>query len=498
VEVGGADQIRKGGYMRRLGLIVGTLLLYIPAMVGAQGDTELLDFRGGRYRIQGEMALGIGVNLDPPGGGPAYVAGFEAGVAHLFRNPAALAYGEGQVLWVLRPGVGIDLGRFVDINAQVRPKVDDAIRDFRSPGLKLEDEDYPDIGVRGGSGSLSAWGVSGRYSGVGFAFGMHQIFRMQLSAVGSGLEALIRTMDEEPSRRVTFFGTLDLLSEVDGEVARYGFGLAREVRPGLAVGIGYEVFTGVLQGTMRAQTEGLMVTAGNERFNDPNDPWQNSLYTYALGRYEGRSGRLRTGLVYRIKSHLNVGASLSLPAELVLSGRLDIEEYTLPALNLGAGEGEDLMDPTKVDLDEPTRTKRVDNPTGREVRIGIPGSLTVGIGGRWGGLLWGAQISAYLKELSVEYVLEKPKGNDHYRAALDPGFQAGLKFSYRGLAFGLGVLTSKLRASTPERQEELPLILPELNLGFRFSVGRHTEAGVNLLAIPERVGGVALCYRFPM
>ncbi|HID11407.1 MAG TPA: hypothetical protein EYP17_08930 [Candidatus Latescibacteria bacterium] len=476
---------------------IGTLFLWIPAMVGAQGNTELLDFRGGRYRIKADMALGIGLGLDPPGGGPTDVVGLEPGVAHLFRNPAALAYGEGQVLWTLRPGAGIDLGKFVDLNAQIRPKVDDAIRDFRAPGLKLEDEDYPDIGVQVGLGSLSSWGVGGRYRGLGFAFGVHQPFRMRLLASGSGLEALLRTMDEEPSRRVTFFGTLDLLSRVEGEVVCYGLSAAREVRPGLAVGFGYDVFTGVLRGTMRAQTEGLMVTAGNERaFNDPNDPWQNSLYTYAVGRYEGRRERLRAGVVYRVGPSLSLGASLSLPAELVLSGRLDIEEYTLPALNIGAGE--DLMDPTKVDLDEPTKTELVDNPTGREVLIEVPGKLEAGVGGRWGGLLWGAQVAAYLGELSAEYAVEKPEGKDRYRGELDPGFRVGLGLSYRGLVFELGVLSTKLRAFAPEKKEELALMLPELTLGFRFSVGRSIEAGVNLLALPERVGGGGLLYRFPM
>ena len=69
---------------------------------------------------------------------------------------------------------------------------------------------------------------------------------------------------------------------------------------------------------------------------------------------------------------------MTLPTNLSMSGSLDLVLNTLEGLNFDAEADEDLLDPTEIDLDEPTRTKTKENPTADVLEVQSPGSIGLG------------------------------------------------------------------------------------------------------------------------
>ena len=68
---------------------------------------------------------------------------------------------------------------------------------------------------------------------------------------------------------------------------------------------------------------------------------------------------------------------------------------------------------------------------------------------------------------------------------------------YRKLSFGLGVTSAELKFRTPDDHGEVAVVLPKVELGYRFTLGGSTEVGVGLLALPDRFGTLGVMYKFP-
>ncbi len=369
---------------------------------------------------------------------------------------------------------------------------------MRSPSLQLADEDYPQVSTSLGPQSSYSAGVFVRLGRAAVGALIHTPFDLSLDALATGLAARLKTTDQEdPSSEVTFFGSADLSLAFRARVFSHALGVAYELRDGLTAGASLEHLSGDVDVTGRFDIQGLMVTAGTERaFNDPNDPWNNDLYANLRARYQGGTTRLRFGTSYRLSQKMKAGLYVATTSGLKLRGTTDFVQYTLPGLNLDAAEGEDMLDPTKISLDEPTRTKRVENPTGKELAITLPGAVGLGLTGQVGGLILATSLSVPVGPFALEHVLEKPGYRKLVRVEVSSGIRFGFGLKVYGFVLDLALRSLHVSTQLPDGNSETDVLLPELDLGYHFRVSRYLTASVQLLSLPYRLAFLGVNYAF--
>ncbi|NOZ56194.1 MAG: hypothetical protein GXO73_05290 [Calditrichaeota bacterium] len=461
----------------------------------AQGNTQLLEFHGGHYRFTGRVGVALTGLFDPLFGSPSLLTAGRTSPSNVCTNPGALAWNRRlQGVLGFRPGFGLNLDKFLDMKTLIRPEVDDAIADIRAPGMTLTDEDYPDVQASVGPVSLLSGVVTVPVGPVVLGFSLTSPFSARLSAVGSGMEMRLKTVDEEdPTREVTFFGSNDFALEMDWRMLSYAVAVSYNALPSLGLGLSVEGLSGAVDFTGRLDTQGIMAVAGIERaFNDPNDPWTNSLFADASASYSGQTARLHLGGQYRLSDRTAFGLSIQTAATLKMTGSASVTQYALPGFNLNAGADEDMLDPTAISLDEPTRTRLVDNPTGRSVDMHLPARTQISFATGTENVGLAVTVAVQSGSFQISHVLQGKDTESRYAFEFSRGLEFGVDLRLWGFFVGVGYGGATLRQVTPDGVEVQSFPFPRVTLGYTQKISSHLVFGSRLLALPDPVGGVGI------
>ncbi len=479
-------------------LIIMLLLVALWPMCSRGEDGQLTAFHGGRYRsrlfLSNGLLAGMGSRTASLGG---TCTGLEYGPEDLYWNPARLGLLDRPqaMLDLTPPLVSLDAQSFVDINGLAQEAVDDLAGEKGSPELILKASDYPDVSARLGQRGMVPNGIlTVPVRGWAIGIGLHQALSLELEAVGTELQAKVYGEDEDDPENdvdLTVGADLSLTSRV--HISALGFGLGRRIRPGWSLGLLVNRYFGSSAADGRVQVEGIILRAGRETaFNDPADPWPNDLYQEMAGSYRGTGWGLKIGTSCRLKPDLSLDATLSLPSKITLRGQMDIVQYTVPGLNLS---DDDPLDADQVDLDEPTRTETVDNPTADQVVVNLPGALCLGAAWHFRFATALLQYARYFGEYACRYDIAEADLPVAYSAGLRPGhvLTLGLEAGPARLSGGI-ILGKVFYQRDPEDQDgqdegsgEDAMMVPTFSLGTGFALGSGYRIDLLLISIPAGV-----------
>ena len=236
-----------------------------------------------------------------------------------------------------------------------------------------------------------------------------------------------------------------------------------------------------------------MVLAGNEQvFNDDGAPWDNTLHSSVIGHYRGTSESYKIGSTLKLGKHWGIGSVVSMNHNLNMEGQLDINLRTLPGLNFGGGEDEDILDPTKIELDEPTKTILKDNPTGEKIVLKFPNSVGVGISGKLWFIGFSFNYLQYSGEYSYEYAIPRENGEKIYKEGFKPQKSLRAGIDLKILRVGAGITTGNIVSS--EKADEEEFMLPTLSVGTGLRITKNLSTDFLISAVPSGVGKISINY----
>lgn len=368
------------------------ILLYILigcSLLGAQTVPEnaVLLFDGGRTKIDFTFywqMLSGGQNI----------GFFSAEPWDIWANPAGtVAFSNPYLAVGFEPALAGDPAAFVDINATVREEVDNWLVDYKIPESQIV---YPQletrVGQRGGLYGFQLayplkWGA--RHGVISLDFG--QPFLFDLNIANNGLTTMIETRkvvgDQDKLIHMRLNTALNAAVKIKAMKYRAGYALMLGDRIALGLGMGQTFID--LDSRLFANINGIMETAGAEYvFNDPYDPRidfaageTNRLDQSAQLDFNGSVTNFDTGLLYRLSQSWMAGLSFSTASKVALSGKMNVTQFKIPALNTDAlfdsESTEDLVDPTKLNLAKLTLTEPVINKTADVIDFSLPGSVGV-------------------------------------------------------------------------------------------------------------------------
>ncbi|MBN2011612.1 hypothetical protein JW960_19935 [candidate division KSB1 bacterium] len=493
--------------MKRLLVLSVCLLLTVP-LFGQEEDTgtSLTKFVGGTYQVEFSMMnnlfLGVGSRVGSMGGD---YGGIYSRSESILWNPANIGWVE-QSQWTLdiSPAIMIDPGSFVDLDNEIHTAVDDGIADMKAPGFTMQGDDYPAMNMNIGtkcSFGTGSFVLRGPYFNFGAA--LIRPFDMSMSLLGTGTKAKIESGDgEDPALAVTMYTTIDLSVASNIHVQGWTMGAARKITPRWTAGFSMERLSGMADLNGKFQINGIMVTAGNERaFNNPDDPWENSLSSSMYGQYEGHSTTFKFGSTFKLNPNWGIGTVLAMAKPLKMAGDMTIKQRTLAALNLGAEGDEEILDVTsnQFDLAEPTRTVIVDNPTSKTLTLNMPSYFGLGITGKMGFFGLSLNYNQYFGEFSYEYNFVRNQGlgneeqvNYAQGIRLSNSIRFGLDFKIFRL--GAGAMMGTMFNDNDPESEDKSMIVPSFTLGTGFHITRQLGVDLLLLGVPTGVGKITLTY----
>lgn len=488
------------------------ILLFVCSISYGQDDdsgAKLKSFEGGKYTMEFSMVsnlfLGIGSRVGSMGGD---LGGLFPSSESVLWNPANLCFIE-RSQWTLdvNPKIMLDPASFIDIDTEVHEAVDDGIEDLKGPDFEMLDENYPELelstGMMGsfGTGSFAFVSPYGVFGGA-----IYKPFRLSMDLIGTGLEAQVKSGDEDSELAVEFFSTVDMSVKMDIHIQGWSIGAARQITPQWGMGMTIDRITGIADINGQFQVNGIMITSGIERaFNDPNDPWPNTLNSVMEGKYEGATTFFKLGTTYRLNYNWGIGAYASFGNELTMDGEMIIDQHTIDALTLEPEEGEDVLDPTdeKFNITEPTRTVKEENPTSDKIILNMPNSFGIGISGRMGFFGLSLNYIRYSGEFSYQYDIvrfadDDVEGNEeevNYAQGikLSNGFRLGLDFKIFRL--GGGVMMGESFNNTDPEFEKSTVFVPSFSLGTGFRISQKLSVDLLLLGAPSGTGKISFNYQ---
>jgi len=280
--------------------------------------------------------------------------------------------------------VSIDIGTFVDLNAEAKSQVNAALAPYRAADTEI---DYPNVvGKSYLSSPFDELALSFRYGRNAFGVLVERTLAVQVSAelfnagtrVSTAVDAGGVPMD------VVLNARIDARLKWRLDFYRVGVRWARPVNPRTV--LGFAVVRQILdtQTSGFAHTDAAMLYAGQEyAFNDPNSLWPTDLSQHVNGRYHGGGWLFRAGIWRLLQPTTILDLSLQAGTPVIAGGSLEILQNRIPAFNVDAliwGEqGAELLDASKLKLTQLTLTERVNNPTYPELRLSVPAAFRFGL-----------------------------------------------------------------------------------------------------------------------
>ena len=458
------------------GALLAAALAVSPARApAAEGGDELAftRFEGGSFAISVSAA---GLALLGPGTGGLYatVAPVFPGPGRHLQNPALLGMSERpRLVFDMTPSFGVDLAKLAGLDDSVRDATDDFLSDALAQGSQVS---YSNTTANFlGEGDLTGAAFELPAGRVNFAFSMDEALDVDFGLLASG----IRTWGEiekeigDDTEIVRLRVDADISTRLLLAARRYSFAVGTQVLPSLWLGAGVDVHKYRAQMLGLVDVEGIISIGGREFvFDDPNDPWDNSLDQSLRGLYEGGGAVFRVGGGWRPFGALSLGFGITQGRSVEMPG-----EATLVSKRLVAYDGDGGLDPQNLSLSRPTETEVVESPVDDRLSLEFPGSAAFGLALGMGPLTLALDYQTFWGEFSVGYL-------DSY-LNLHPEHMGKLGLYTGILSISVGaMLSSPIYDLDGEVQESGLVPLPLLAVGLGANITERLRIDLALDAAP--------------
>ncbi len=392
-------------------------LVLAPTLLSAQNgegsNSRLERLRGGnigmKFKWSGESFSGLGARADAMGGSISTL--FPSGDL-ISVNPAGLGFARGfQITLDWAPPLKINPGGILGIENRINDTLLEAARNNNPPRDPITGAPRPDsvvvpadvnteLSMSGGlKGGAVMYGTP--YFSIGAAF--HQPLNLELQMTISGVEFLAAALDDQGKETNRIFGTINGNSNVVLNIESSTLAVASErLFPNLSVGLAYDSFGSEMNFESTILPEGIISSAGGDVrfFNDPARLQYDSLYANIKGNWQGSAERFRLGLGYHPSPHISLDVVVNQPFRLKLSGPFSMVHNDIRALNLNAGENEEVFDVDALVEDNLTKTQKIITRV-PGIEFEMPGLAAVGFSARWGSNYVGSFVfTNYFNELA--------------------------------------------------------------------------------------------------
>ncbi|MFQ5707432.1 MAG: hypothetical protein ACE5HO_08305 [bacterium] len=399
-----------------------------------------------KIKWSGEIFSSSGTRADAMGGS---ISTLYPGAEAISWNPAGLGFAHGFHLtldWA--PAFTIDPGGLLGIENGINDALTQTAEN-NSPSGVVAPGTVEDAVVN------SALDMRGGLKGGAFLYGnpvfavaaaFHEPFRLesQLTMSGTEFNAVALNDDGDVTHRI--FGTVNGNFNLEITFLSSSVAFGTRITPDLSFGMAYDNFN--VDQTFEGTTlpEGIISASGTETFfNDPQKIQYDSLYARIKGNWEGSGFRFRWGLGYHVNPDLSLDAVFVMPMSISVSGPFSMVHNNIRALNLGAGEDEEVFDIDVLVEDNLTKTeKRITKVPGMEFEL--PGSLSLGFSTRWQNYLASLVYVKHFDHAGYKLAYEQfdslnvkiKGGNVHQGVNLGSTFRLGI--GVEQLILGLGVV----------------------------------------------------------
>ncbi|MFQ5754270.1 MAG: hypothetical protein ACE5HI_19965, partial [bacterium] len=390
------------------------LIFFLPTFLAAQSNSDsnsrIDRLRGGilgfKIKWSGESFSGLGSRADAMGGS---ISTLYPGADAISSNPAGLGFTQGfQVTLDWAPPLTINPGTIIGIEDKFNDKLIETA-EKNNPPINPETKKPDPSSVVDDATINSELDMSGGLKGGALVYGnpifsvaasFHQPLRVETQMNISGIEFLASALDDQGKESIRMFGTVNGNMNLNFDMESSSIGFGTRIRRNLSVGMVYDNFNGELNFEGTFLPEGIIssVSGGTKFFNDPQRIQYDSLFATIKGDWEGNGFRFRWGLGYHPIRNISLDAVIALPVTVDLTGPFSMLHNTIRALNLGAEEGENVIDEDIFLEDNLTRTqKRITRVPG--IDLEIPGSAAIGFSARWDNYLASFVYTRYLDRL---------------------------------------------------------------------------------------------------
>ena len=360
-------------------LVSIVILLILPSTVLSQNPFErpsssIDRLRGGNIGLNlkwsGAAFSGLGTRADAMGGS---ISTLYPGSESIYSNPAGLGFANGfSIVLDWSPPLTIDPGGIIGIEDKINdglikavednPPIDAVTGEFKSAKEAVENSRVnSELDMRGGlKGGVIMYGNP--IFSVAASF--YQPFRLESQINMSGFEFLAAALDDDGDVTHRIFGTINGNLNLNLNVETSSIAFGTEILPDLSFGFVYDNFNGDmnLEGTFLP--EGIISSSGDTKsFNDPQRVQYDSLFARMKADWTGNGHRFRSGLGFHLKHNISFDLVFSSPFTIDLKGPFSMVHNNIRALNLDAGEDEEVLDVDILVEDNLTRTEKLDSHT---------------------------------------------------------------------------------------------------------------------------------------
>lgn len=416
-----------------------------------------------------------------------------------YLNPSFLAYtSRPGASFELTPGFSLSISRFVDLNGRARKEINEAIEDFRSEDFVISypklHGDYLNFG-----GISTAVAVLPINTKGWIIFGTIQnLLNLRGSYLNSGFESQIvsNVALSEGTQEVIFNGFLDATLDLKFKVRGLSIGVAKAISQKYAFALTVNRYQNEVEANGFANVDGVMIFGGTEHvFNNPQEPWPNTLHQSAIGRYRGNGVGLTFSGLYHLKQNVWIlDGVIELPFTVEMKGQMNQEFNTIPALNLEAViQGEDLeeiLDPVKLKLTQLTLTERDSFKTYNTLSLSIPKKIKGSLTYLGKSLKTRITLGRYISGIRLKY------GPD--MVALNSSIFFNTQLEVFRFQFSLGV--TKVRPFRQKIQEEFfeysAYLIPSIAIGTNLDLTKNSIMYIILSSSPSPAIRTRVSYNF--
>ncbi|MDI6807902.1 MAG: hypothetical protein QME66_02825 [Candidatus Eisenbacteria bacterium] len=482
-----------------LKLILILTLLWVSSAIPAFGQNQdskdkITVFSGGKmdmdFSFSSSVLYGIGSTGNTFGGG---IGTLSPGSAHASLNPAGLAFlrqAEGSVDCAprLKPSLSM-VSRFFDVQKRINEGVDSALTDLRTPETEVS---YPEVGAAfGQEGGVYSGSVAFPLYGFGFGAALSEPFSLKMKFIETGMEVQFETEKTigDETKPIGFKAMIDLNVLADVSVNVTSVSIGRSLLDNIGLGAGLSRYDGYAFFDGKARVDGLMSYSGQEFiFNNPNDDWHNDLNQSAWASFKGKAWGKKLGASYRMGNRLSLDALYEDLPDILLTGSMNVVENKVPALNTEGGD--DILDPTKLDIAKLTLTEFIENRTSDSLSIHLPSSFKIGSSIRLGFITTTVTYATYTGQFGYSF-LGQTRG-------VEPKRSVGLGLDFSLLKLGAVVTwADEVRQGTDDDAgRKTNLLLPSASIGFGMPLRKGLRVDSTVLAVPAPLGRVSFSMSF--
>jgi len=481
-------------------ILYAILLSFIYAgLISGQEEKEntFRWFRGGsvdvNFSLQTDLFYGIGGKFSNS------CVSLKKDVSSIYWNPAQLSFlPYRQVELDFIPPFSLNVGDYYDVESEVEASINNAIADYKTSETTVEyTKVTPVYNHAGGLNNFSiSIPVSKMWTKSAIAFSYSRAIDVQLNLLGNGLSTLLDIKKDVGDQKmlVKFRNDIDINFLFRMQLNRMSFALAKKWTPTFSTGITVNRYVGEIFVDGKFKIDGIMEIAGTEyAFNDPYDPRidfengeQNDLNQSIFTQFDGKGWGVKLGNIYQPNKNFAVGAVMEIVPPMHFNGDMNVKQNMMPALNSNALIGEtngdeEIIDPIKLDLAKLTLTEPYENPTDDLCEVRLPSSFILGMAYKVGFLKGSLNVIGYFGQFSFS-TLGVTRG-----AKLKYGVRSA--FDLRLFQLGLGFTAlDEIKEGTDSDDEAVKnVLLPQLSLGFGYSVTRHLKTEALLFVAPTPV-----------